>query len=219
MTDELLREQVRYYRERAPEYDETSRPPGDPLAAITASAIDDLLQLGPVDRAIELGAGTGQFTGHLAAIAGEVVAVDTSPEMLELNAAKITASNVRRVVADAFELIPAEPAELVAFGFLFSHVPRARLDAFWAAVGRMLVPAGRVFLMDESPHGAWREEAAEADEEVVVRTLGDGRRFRIAKVLWEPTELEARLAVAGWRASLVRRDPFYWGTAERAGGR
>ena len=31
--DALLAEQVRYYRERAPEYDATSRPEGDPYAA------------------------------------------------------------------------------------------------------------------------------------------------------------------------------------------
>ena len=51
---------------------------------------------------------------------------------------------------------------------------------------------------------------------MVVRTLEDGRRFRIVKVLWDPAELEARLAAIVWRARLVRADPFYWGTVERA---
>ncbi len=63
--DEPIAEQIRYYRARAPEYDATSRASGDPLRVIVDEAADALLRLGPVGRAIELGAGTGQFTGLL----------------------------------------------------------------------------------------------------------------------------------------------------------
>jgi len=31
--NQLIEEQIQYYRRRAPEYDETSSPPGDPFAA------------------------------------------------------------------------------------------------------------------------------------------------------------------------------------------
>jgi len=48
--------------------------------------------------------------------------------------------------------------------------------------------------------------------EVVVRTLRDGRRFRIVKVLWDPAELAGALARLGWETRLTRGDPFYWGT-------
>ncbi|HEX5239716.1 MAG TPA: class I SAM-dependent methyltransferase [Candidatus Limnocylindrales bacterium] len=213
MTDELLREQVRYYRARAPEYDRTSRPPDDPFADLTGAAVADLHRLGPVERAIELGAGTGQWTGQVAAIAREVIAVDAAPETLDLNAANVRASNVARVVADAFEFTPDRPADLVVFSALLSHIPSARFDAFWEAIGRMLTTTGRVWLFDESPHGLWREEwVTDPEHEVVERTLEDGRRFRIVKVLWDASDLAARLEAIGWRASLVRRDPFYWGT-------
>ena len=215
MTDDLLLEQVDYYRARAPEYDATSRPPGDPFADLTAVAMGDLRALGPVDRAIELGAGTGQFTALLAEIAAEVIAVDSAPEMLALNAAKVRAPNVERVVGDVFEWRPTERADLVMFGALLSHVPDDRFGAFWAAVGDMLRPGGRAFIFDESIGGLSPEEWT-GEAGVVVRTLEDGRRFRIVKVLWDPAELEARLASIGWRARLVRADPFYWGTVERA---
>ena len=92
--DEVLAEQIRYYRERAPEYDATSRPADDPFAAIELEAVAALRSCGPVGLAIELGAGTGQFTGVLASIATRVVALDTSPEVLALNAAKTGAPNV-----------------------------------------------------------------------------------------------------------------------------
>ena len=48
--DELLAEQVRYYRERAPEYDATSRPDGDLFANVTALAVGCLLYTSPSPR-------------------------------------------------------------------------------------------------------------------------------------------------------------------------
>jgi SAM-dependent methyltransferase len=216
MTDELLAEQNRYYRARAPEYDATSRPAGDPYAALEAEAEAAIRTLGPVDLAIELGPGTGQYTGQLAAIASRVIAVDSAPEMLAINAEKVRATNVERVVANVFEWRPPAKADVVLFGALLSHIPSDRFEAFWRAVDDMLRPGGKVFVLDESHHDLWREEVACPAAEVVIRTLQDGRRFRIVKVLWDPHDLEARLAESGWRASLVRRDPFYWGTVERA---
>ena len=214
MTDELLAEQVRYYRERAPEYDATSRPEGDPYADITARAVAELRALGPVGRAIELGAGTGQFTGVLASMAREVVAVDTSPEALELLRAKVGAPERRDRRRRRLRLAPDVPADLVMFAALWSHIPNDRFDAFWSAVDGMLAPGGRVFVFDEGPHGIWPEEAT-AQDEVVMRTLEDGRRFRIVKVLWDPAVLAQRLEGSGWRARFVREDPFYWGVVTR----
>jgi demethylmenaquinone methyltransferase/2-methoxy-6-polyprenyl-1,4-benzoquinol methylase len=230
MTDELLEEQIRYYRARAPEYDETS--PGDPFAEISARVTEELRGLGPVERAIELGAGTGQFTGDLATVARHLIAVDSSPETLAINAAKVPAGNVTRVVADVFDWRPSEPADLVAFRALHSHIPSDRLAVFWDAVADMLADDGTVVLVDESPHQIWAEEAAAPDalddldapagtvhREVVIRTLNDGRRFRIVKVLWDPAQLTARLAELGWEASFTRADPFFWGTVRRASAR
>jgi trans-aconitate methyltransferase len=210
MTDELLDEQVRYYRERAHEYDATSPAHHHAYADVFAQAAADLRALGPVGFAIELGAGTGQFTGALASIAVSVVAVDTSPEALERLRAKVDAPNVATVVGDVLAWRPDTPADLVMFAALLSHIPRDRFDAFWSAVDAMLAPGGRVFVIDESRHGFWPEQAT-ADDEVVTRTLEDGRRFRIVKVLWDPDALARRLEGSGWRASFVREDPLYWG--------
>jgi SAM-dependent methyltransferase len=212
--DDVLAEQVRYYRARAGEYDATSRPAGDPFAAVAARAVDALRGIGDVDRAIELGAGTGAFTSEVAAIAERVTAVDTSPEMLELNAQKVPAGNVERVVADAFSWRPVAPADLVVFTFLLSHVPRERFAEFWTAVGRMLRPDGRAFFVDETEDGLWREERRIGDANAVVeRILLDGRRFRVVKVLWRPGELAERFRGIGWAADVVTETPFYWAIA------
>jgi ubiquinone/menaquinone biosynthesis C-methylase UbiE len=215
-TDALVAEQIRYYRERAGEYDATSRPTEGRFAAIEKEILADLRRHGPVGRAIELGAGTGAFTEVVAEIARKAIAVDSSPEMLDINRSRVTAPNVERVVADVFEWVPDEPADLVVFAYLLSHVPAERFDAFWAAVGRLVRPGGGVFVSDEARHGLWQEEASpELDDGVVYRTLNDGRRFRIVKVLWDPDELTDRLASLGWSAELRRQDPFYWGTISR----
>jgi len=216
MTDELLAEQIHYYRQRAGEYDATSRPADDPFRRIEAEIVADLRRLGTVEQAIELGAGTGAFTGVVAAIAGRAVAVDSSPEMLAINRSRVPATNVERVVADVFEWTPEESVDLVVFGFLLSHIPPDRFEAFWSGVGRMLLPDGRVFIADEARHGLWSEDSATGlGEQVVYRRLTDGRQFRIVKVLWDPNELTDRLWNLGWSAELRRQDPFYWGTVSR----
>ncbi len=214
MTDELLAEQIRYYRARAPEYDATARPDDDPYDDVFARAVADLRALGPVGSAIELGAGTGQYTAVLASVAEAVVAVDSSPEALELLRLKVAAPNIATVAADAFDWRPETPADLVVFGALLSHIPSDRFDAFWAAIDAMLAPDGRVFVLDEAAHGLWSEEVT-AQDEVVMRTLLDGRRFRIVKVLWDPEALARRLEGSGWRARFVREDPLFWGVVER----
>jgi demethylmenaquinone methyltransferase/2-methoxy-6-polyprenyl-1,4-benzoquinol methylase len=220
--NELLAEQVRYYRARAPEYDATAPTydaasrPDDPFALIAAEAASTLRGLGPVERAIELGAGTGQFTRIVASVARAVEAVDTSPEVLAINAANVPAPNVRRTVADAFQFVPERSADLVVAALLVSHIPRERAAAFWAAVDGMLRPGGQVFVFDEAPHGLWSEEAG-GEQDVVWRTLKDGRRFRIVKVLWEPNDLRAMLEGLGWRAVITRHDPFWWATVTRRG--
>ena len=218
--DELLDEQVRYYRARAPEYDATAPSydaasrPDNPSASIAAEATSALRALGPVERAIELGAGTGQFTRIVASLARAVEAVDTSPEVLAISAANVPAPNVQRTVADAFRFVPERPADLVVVAALVSHIPRERAAAFWAAVDGMLRSGGQVFVFDEAPHGLWSEEAG-GEQDVVWRTLEDGRRFRIVKVLWEPEDLRAMLEGLGWRAAITRHDPFWWATVRR----
>jgi SAM-dependent methyltransferase len=212
MTDERLAEQIRYYQERAPEYDATS-PSGDDWDDLMARVAADLHALGPVERAIELGAGTGQFTPLVASIAASVIAVDSSPAALERLRARFDARNVETVAADVFRWRPDKPADLVVFRALWSHIPTDRFDAFWSAIDRMLAPGGRVFVIDEARHDLWSEEATGQDE--VVRTLQDGRQFRIVKVLWDPEALSERLDAAGWRARFTREDPLYWGVVER----
>ncbi len=86
MEDDVLREQLAYYRARATTYDASL---GDGLEG-TLTAVDELLQqLRPFEHVLELACGTGIWTRLLLDVAQRVTAVDAAPEMLALNAAKV----------------------------------------------------------------------------------------------------------------------------------
>jgi len=211
---QLLDEQIAYYRARAAEYDATF-PEGDPFAEPADRIRDALRAFEPRGRVLELAAGTGQWTGLLADYAGELVVTDASPEMLELNRAKVGERGIDYRVADAFAMEATHDHDVVFFGFFLSHVPAGRFESFWAVLSGLLAPGGRVFFVDEAAHGLWDEDWVDREAGIVRRPLTDGRVHRAVKVLWSPADLEGRLAGLGWDASVTSENPFYWGTANR----
>lgn len=211
----LIDDQIRYYRARAPEYDQTTTPDTDPYAPAAATIRAALRAAQLRGRVLELAAGTGQWTGLLAELAGELTATDASPEMLALNAAKLGDPRIEYRVADVFGLEPSADYDVVFFGFWLSHVPRARFDAFWGIVDGLLEPRGRAIFVDEGAHFLWREDWLDADADVVRRRLANGTEHRAVKVLWRPDELQRRLIESVWDAVVHAEQPFYWGSASR----
>lgn len=212
---QLIDEQIAYYRARAAEYDATSTPEGDPFAEHADQVRTALRTFEPRGRVLELAAGTGQWTGILAEYADHLVVTDASPEMLELNRAKVGERGIDYRVADAFAIAASNDHDVVFFGFFLSHVPASRFEPFWSVVRGLLAPGGRAFFVDEAAHGLWDEDWVDQEAGIVRRPLADGRVHRAVKVLWTPAELERRLLGLGWDASVTAEGPFYWGTAGR----
>jgi SAM-dependent methyltransferase len=212
----LLDDQVAYYRARAPEYDASSVPAGDPYAQAGVAGREALRDFGPHGRVIEVAAGTGQWTGLIADHADELTVTDASPEMLALNRAKTgPRKHVSYRVADAFALEGTQDHDAAVIGFFLSHVPLTRFEAFWRVVDGVLAPHGRAFFIDEGFPGAWPEDWIDREAGITRRRLRDGSVHRAVKVLWQPAELAARLGELGWSTSVVSQPPFYWGTAAR----
>ena len=221
--DDLIEEQIDYYRARAPEYDDwwlrTGRyAPDDDFGrrwdAGKADLDDALREFAPTGEVLEIAAGTGNLTASLAAIEGveHITAIDSSRGSAGHRPHKGPRRHACELAqADVFSWRPTREFDVVAFGFWLSHVPPQRFERFWHLVREALRPSGRVFFIDNAVP---IEQAAAADGRhvdtpwsqtwldagVSVRTLADGRPFRIVKRCWEPADLERQLAALGWSA-------------------
>jgi SAM-dependent methyltransferase len=176
----LLDDQLAYYRALGPDYlnQGLDLPGGDELT----QALDAFQPTGSV---LELACGPGVWTGHLLRYATDVTAVDTSPEMLAIAAARVGHERVRFIQADLFTWRPDRRYDVVFIGFWLSHVPAERFASFWSLVADCLEPAGRVFFADD----AYRtpEELVDGPSSSTIRRqLPDGTAYRLVKVPHQP---------------------------------
>ncbi|MBY8881206.1 class I SAM-dependent methyltransferase [Actinacidiphila acidipaludis] len=196
--DAVVLEQIAYYRARAAEYDRVYAERGD--LKVLLPLVDTLPVTGDV---LELACGTGQWTGLLADRARSVTAVDAAPEALAIAQERVRSTKVRFACADLFAWRPPRRFDTVFFAFWLSHVPPARLPAFWNTVADALTPGGQAVFIDNG-----REEAASEDVldgqpvPSVRRRLDDGSEFRVVKVFHEPDPLVRDLAAWGWSAQV-----------------
>lgn len=216
-----LREQLDYYRARAVEYDQwwlrQGRYDHGPAcnaqwfadAAVVTAALEAFR---PAGRILELACGTGIWTEQLLRFAAQLTALDGSPEMLAINAARVRSPLVRYIEADLFQWQAAEQFDVVFFGFWLSHVPPERFAAFWELVRSCLVPAGRVFFVDsrrDSTSQAIDHRLPEAHATMHRRRLNDGREFQVYKVFYEPCQLTTRLRELGWDFEIRDTDRYF----------
>jgi 2-polyprenyl-3-methyl-5-hydroxy-6-metoxy-1,4-benzoquinol methylase len=197
--ERLLAEQVGYYQARAPEYDEAYAGADSPL-----QHLDTVLTLLPMGgRVLEVACGTGQWTQHLARRFADVTALDTSVDALAI-ARERTPAEVRWVQEDVFRFRSEEPFDLVFAAFWLSHVPWSEWPRFWSRLAALLAPGGVVVCVDETADGLAGKETWSADaEDVVTRSVADGRTFQVAKLRLDPVALTARLADLGWAVEPV----------------
>lgn len=202
--DPVLADQLRYYRARAAEYDETSY---GVITGERAAVVAVARTIEPLGDVLELACGTGVWTRELAPRATSYLAVDGAPEMLAR--ARIAAEGlaVELLCSDIFDLrLPAgRDFDTVFFSAWISHVPLPRFAEFWAIVERVLRPGGRAVFLDELPARAFHEQEIieSADGPIATRTLRDGSRHHVVKMFYEPADLVVRLARLGWTATVT----------------
>ncbi len=185
----------------------------------------------PAGRVLELACGPGVWTGQLLRYATDVTAVDASPEMLALAAARIGSDRVRFIQADLFAWHPDRRYDVVFMGFWLSHVPAERFEPFWSLVADCLEPAGRVFFADDGYRTP--DELVEGPSSSTIRRqipdrtcqqISDGPHrqghtgtaYRLVKVPHRPADLETQLRQLGWDITVTTTaGPFYWGAGRR----
>ena len=226
--DRLLADQIRYYDDRAPIYEDLwfrrgsyDRGPAFNAAwfgetAIVEAAVDALEPSGSV---LELACGSGLWTRRLAPDARRYLAVDAAPAMLALNAERTADPKVEYVRADLFEWEPSngERFDLVFFGFFISHVPPVRFADCWERARRWLAPNGTAAFVDDragSDRPYSGDVVRDGPEFAHRRRLPDGREYTIVKVFYGPAELAAKLEALGWEAEVRASGAhFLYGTA------
>lgn len=230
-----MAEQIEYYRARASEYDEWFLRVGQydhgpelnqRWCNEVAEVREALDAFRPAGKVLEFAAGTGLWTTHLARYVTEITVVDSSPEVLALNQARVD-RDVSYVQADIFNWSPDARYDVVFFSFWLSHVPADLFERFWKLVDSCLMPNGRVFCIDSldagytsagrspGPHSNSRVEGREP--EIATRRLNDGRVFDIFKIYYQPAELSERLKRLGWRAELRSTAHYFlYGSVQRA---
>jgi SAM-dependent methyltransferase len=143
-----------------------------PYASEAIAFVAETFALDARARVLDLGCGPGTLSVPLAAMAGEVVALDPEPQMLdEARRAAVAAGrdNIRWVCARAEDL-PADVgrARLATMGQSFHWMDR---DAVLARLGEVVEPGGGLAVVNPGkrrPQESW-EPAAEA---MIARFLG-----------------------------------------------
>jgi SAM-dependent methyltransferase len=227
--EDLLAEQRSYYQARAPEYDEWWQRRGrfdrgnEELFEWQrqVAVVDEALTgFGATGSVLELAGGTGWWTERLARTADSLTVVDSSPEVLALNHARVGRSDVNYVVADLFDWQPDFHYDAVFFSFWLSHVPRSRFREFWLLLHSCLVSSGRAFLIDnrnDSRPGTPVKDpfVIKYDTDLHVRRLSDGSEHRVVSVIYEPGELQSLIEAEGWSAAIDSTRWFIFGSARR----
>lgn len=206
MTDEVLADQVGYYRRRASEYDVTAY--GD-VAAARERIARLVAQMRPSRRVLEIACGTGLWTEALADHADTVTAIDAAPEAVAIARDRVRSGNVTFEIADVFSWTTADRFDVIFFSAWLSHVPTSRFEQFWRMLRRLLAEDGRVLFIDEPIDVRAKESYVPGADEIVERRLQDGRTFRIVKNFVDPQALQARLRDLGWHCQ-INRDGNDW---------
>jgi ubiquinone/menaquinone biosynthesis C-methylase UbiE len=130
------------------------------VASLRIDRVIETLEIGPGQRIVDLGTGTGVFARPFArAVAGDgiVYAVDVNRELLEHvdnTARKQGIGNIRTVLAAADDPRIPEPVDLIFICDTLHHI--SNRDAYLTTLRRYLNPGGRVAVIDfrqgDSPH-------------------------------------------------------------------
>ena len=154
--------------------------------------------LKPEMTVLELGCGTGSFTRELARSGADVVAIDVSPELLEMAKANCSAPNVQYQIQNAYALTYSDATFDSVVGSSVLH--HLEIEEALRKIYRVLKPRGTILLTE--PNMLNPQIAIQKNVLWIKRKLGDSPD-ETAFFRWP---LRRLLEQIGYRD--VRIDPF-----------
>ncbi|MDH3216468.1 MAG: class I SAM-dependent methyltransferase [Candidatus Krumholzibacteria bacterium] len=204
----------RYYRMRAPEYDDIYARADDVRRGELASATEMMKSVVDGRRVLEVACGTGFWTHIASEVATKIVAIDASSEMLDVaGQKKLRADNVTFIKADAYRLdeVPGTFDAGVA-SFWVSHVPKARLKSFLSAFHQRLGKRASVFMMDNFNTPGYGGEflcKPGSQDTFKLRELADGSKHTIIKNYFDTNKLRYLFAPVS-NQLVIGSGTYYW---------
>jgi SAM-dependent methyltransferase len=120
-------------------------------------------------RVLELGCGTGYFTRELARSGAGIVAIDVSPELLEIAKANCSTPNVRYEIQNAYELsYPDRVFDSIVGSSVLHHL---EIKQALQEIYRVLKPGGAIYFTE--PNMLNPQIAIQKNVPWVKRNLGD----------------------------------------------
>lgn len=125
--------------------------------------------LRPEMTVLELGCGTGYFTSELVRSGAEIVAIDVSPELLQLARAQHSAPNVRYELQNAYAMsYPGASFDSVVGSSVLHHL---EIQPALREIHRVLKPGGTIFFTE--PNMLNPQIAVQKNVPWIKRKLGD----------------------------------------------
>ncbi len=221
MKDNILQQQIEYYRARANEYDEWFYRIGrydrgeennqrwfNEIAVLQRA----VQQNGNINNVLELASGTGIWTQELLKISNKITALDASEEVIAINRSKLNSPIIEYRQLDLFTWQPDTEYDLVFFAFWLSHIPPILVDSFLAKVYQSVCIGGQVFIIDSrfEPTSTANNHILENDEYIyITRKLNNNQEYQIVKVFYQPDELQEKLNKAGFQADVKVTDKYF----------
>jgi ubiquinone/menaquinone biosynthesis C-methylase UbiE len=122
-----------------------------------------LLALGPGERVLEIGCGTGETLAHFAKVTGHAIGLDLSSGMLRQAKTRLDALGLRaQLVEGDAHALPFEDhsQDAVFMSFVLDLVESAQIPHFLSECRRVLRPSGRLALVTMSADGGNRAAMA-----------------------------------------------------------
>jgi SAM-dependent methyltransferase len=191
MDSDLRHSMLRYYDERASEYEEayvlgtgTASIPDPEVFRREASLLSRMVEHFARGRLVDLACGTGYWLPYYVAGCSSVTLIDQAPRMLEECRKKIASldalDRITIVQDDVLEhSFRPRAFDSALVGFLISHLTDEEEQQLFERLKTILAADGRFLILDS----AWSPERARFNRktERQERRLNDGSRFEVYK--------------------------------------